>query len=303
MAHSEFYLLCSKLKDVLQMRIPTKISFLFVFFILIFTACNERQISPLKGSLKCYVDESLYNVVKTARDTFVARYPGSSIELVSAKAREGIAAVLNKEAKNFISTRGLNAEEMTFSEKSKLDLRYFNFCYDAVVPIVNVNDSKFQITVQEIKSLLSGQTKNYKVFVPEHNSGIYEYLKENVLDKKELQNITIVKSEEEAISKVKAARKGISFVGVNTINDVKGIRVLELGSKIRSDGEVLYYKPYAAYLITQNYPFTRTTTIFLNEIGIGLASGFATFLTSFEGQKIVAKNNLGPATVPIKMVK
>ena len=232
MAHSEFYLLCSKLKDVLQMRIPTKISFLFVFFILIFTACNERQISPLKGSLKCYVDESLYNVVKTARDTFVARYPGSSIELVSAKAREGIAAVLNKEAKIFISTRGLNAEEMTFSEKSKLDLRYFNFCYDAVVPIVNVNDSKFQITVQEIKSLLSGQTKNYKVFVPEHNSGIYEYLKENVLDKKELQNITIVKSEEEAISKVKAARKGISFVGVNTINDVKGIRVLELGSKI-----------------------------------------------------------------------
>ena len=285
------------------MRNLTKISFLFLYFILIFTACNERQISPLKGSLKCYVDESLYNVVKTARDTFVARYPGSSIELVSAKAREGIAAVLNKEAKIFISTRGLNAEERSFSEKSKLDLRYFNFCYDAVVPIVNINDSKFQITVQEIKSLLSGQTKNYKVFVPEHNSGIYEYLKENVLDKKELQNIIIVKSEEEAISKVKETKKSIGFVGVNTVNDVKGIRILELGSKVRSDGEVLYYKPYAAYLITQNYPFTRTTTIFLNEIGIGLASGFATFLTSYEGQKIVAKNNLGPATVPIKMVK
>ena len=154
------------------MRDLTKISFLFLYFILIFTACNERQISPIKGSLKCYVDESLYNVVKAARDTFVILYPGSSIELVSAKAREGIAAVLNQEAKIFISTRELNAEEKAFSEKSKLDLRNFNFCYDAIVPIVSVNDSKFQITVQEIKNLISGQTKSYKVFVPEHNSGV-----------------------------------------------------------------------------------------------------------------------------------
>src|SRR3989339_795626 len=114
----------------------TKIFSLFLFFILIFTACNERQISPIKGSLKCYVDESLYNVVKAARDTFVVRYPGSSIELVSVKAREGIAAVLNREAKIFISTRELNAEEKAFSEKSKLDLHHFNFCYDAIVPIV-----------------------------------------------------------------------------------------------------------------------------------------------------------------------
>jgi phosphate transport system substrate-binding protein len=303
MAHSGFYLLCSRLIGVLEMRNPTKIFFLFLYFILIFTACNERQISPLKGSLKCYVDESLYNVVKAARDSFIVRYPGSSIELVSAKSREGIASILNQEAKIFISTRELNAEEKAFLEKTKIDLHHFNFCYDAVVPIVSIDDSKFQITVQEIKSLISGQTKNNKVFVPEHNSGIYEFLKNNVLDKNELQNIIVVKSEEEAISKVKAIKRSIGFVGVNTLNDVKGIKVLELGSKVRSDGDVLYYKPYAAYLITQNYPFTRTTTIFLNEIGVGLASGFATYLTSFEGQKIVAKNNLGPATVPIKMVK
>jgi len=303
MARSGFYLLCSRLIGVLEMRNPTKIFFLFLCFILIFTACNERQISPLKGSLKCYVDESLYNVVKAARDSFIVRYPGSSIELVSAKSREGIASILNQEAKIFISTRELNAEEKAFLEKTKIDMRHFNFCYDAVVPVVSIDDPKFQITVQEIKSLISGQTKNYKVFVPEHNSGIYEYLKNNVLDKNELQNIIVVKSEEEAINKVKATKRSIGFVGVNTLNDVKGIKVLELGSKVRSDGEVLYYKPYAAYLITQNYPFTRTTTIFLNEIGVGLASGFSTYLTSFEGQKIVAKNNLGPATVPIKMVK
>jgi len=284
------------------MRELNKISFLIFSFIVIFTACQERQISPIKGSLKCYVDESLYNVVKAERDTFIVLYPGTNIELVPVKAREGIASILNQEAKIFISSRDFNAEEKAFTEKVKLDIKHFNFCYDAVIPIVNENSSKYQITVQEIKKILSGQSKDYAIFVPEHNSGVYEYLKENVLEKKELQNIITVKSEEEVVKKIKETKNSIGFVGLNSANDVKGIRTLELGEKVRSDGEVLYYKPYSAYLLTQNYPFTRTTTIFLNEIGIGMASGFATFLTSFEGQKIAAKNNLGPATVPVKMV-
>ena len=141
-----------------------------------------------------------------------------------------------------------------------------------------------------------------RVFVPEHNSGVYEYLKEKLLDKQEPKNITIVKSEEETINRVKATKNSLGFVGLNTLENVTGVKILEVGSKVRSDGEVLYYKPYVAYLVAQTYPLIRTTTIFLNDYGIGLAAGFLTYLTGYEGQKIVSKNNLGPATVPVKMV-
>lgn len=265
--------------------------------------CKERQLSPTKGSLKCYVDESLYNVVLAERDSFMVRYPESKIELITVKAREGIASILNSEAKIFVSSRNLNDEEKSFLKKQKLDVRDYKFCYDAVVPIVNEDDPKENILVDELKMILRGEKKDFKVFVPEHNSGVYEYLKEKLLDKQEPKNVTIVKSEEETISKVKATKHSLGFVGLNTLANVsEGVKILEVGSKVRSDGEALYYKPYVAYLVTQTYPLIRTTTIFFNDYGIGLAAGFLTYLTSYEGQKIVSKNNLGPATVPIKMV-
>ncbi len=274
-----------------------------ILFVLIFGyGCQERKLSPIKGSLKCYVDESLYNVVKTARDTFVVHYKESKIDLVTVKAREGIAAILNDSASIFISSRDLNAEEKSFLDKKRSEIRRFKFCYDAVVPFVQENDSKENITLIEIKKILSGETKGINVFVPEHNSGVYEYLKTKVLENKELQNVSIVKSEEEVINKVKSSKKSLGFVGLNSLENVKGIKILEVGSKIRSDGEVLYYKPYVAYLTTQTYPLVRTTTIFINDFGIGLPAGFSTFLTSYEGQKLVSQNNLGPATVPVKMV-
>ena len=285
------------------MRNPTKILFLLLGFIAIFVSCQERQETAIKGYLKCYVDESLYDVVKAERDTFVVHYPQSKIDLVTVKAREGITAVFNGEAKLFVSSRNLNDEERTFYDKQKSPLKGFKFCYDAVVPIVRDDDPREKITIDEIKKILKGETRGFTVFLPEPNSGVYEYLKEKLLDNQNPQNVSIAQSEKETINKVKSVRKSLGFVGLNTLSGVKGIKILEVASKTRSDGEALYYKPYVAYLVSESYPLVRTTTIFINDYGIGLAAGFSTFLTSYDGQKIVSQNNLGPATVPVKMVE
>ena len=37
---------------------------------------------------------------------------------------------------------------------AKSEMRGFKFCYDAVVPVVRDNDSKNQITIDEIKKIL-----------------------------------------------------------------------------------------------------------------------------------------------------
>lgn len=276
--------------------------FLLLFAIIFNFGCKERHLSPTKGSLKCYVDESLYNIVSTVRDSFVVHYPESKIELIPVKAREGIALILNGEAKLFVSSRNLNDEEKSFLKKQKSDIRDYKFCYDAVVPIVRGDNPRENIIVADLKGMLRGQKGDFKLFVPEHNSGVYEYLRDSLLEKQELVNVTIVKSEEETIKKVKETKNGLGFVGVNTLEKANGVKILEVGSKVRSDGEVLYYKPYVAYLATQTYPLVRATAIFINDYGIGLAAGFLTYLTGNEGQKIISKNNLGPATVPIKIV-
>ncbi len=274
---------------------------LVLFSALLFQACGEKSETAIKGSLKCYVDESLYNVIQTEKDTFMVLYKQSNIELFKVKAREGIASILNGDISLFISSRNLNDEEKAYFEKTNLPIRAFKFCYDAVVPIVNKKDPADKITMDEIKNILSGKPTKFRIYVPEPNSGVFEYLKQNVLDGKEPANVSVVKSEEEVIQKIKTVKNALGFVGLDNARGDE-IKILQVGV-MRRDGEALYYDPYVAYLISQNYPLVRTTAIIINDPAIGVASGFATFLTSYVGQKIVSKNNLGPATVPVKMVE
>jgi len=273
-----------------------------VFFVL--TSCQDREISPTKGTLKCYVDESLFKVVTDEKDAFIKVYPESKIELVSVNAREGITAILNGKTELFISSRELNDEEKKYCEQVNSEVRGFKFCYDAVVPIVNQKDIKEKTTLDELKKILSGQTLGYNVFVPEQNSGVYEYLKVKLLENREPVGVFIVKNEIEVVKKVKNTKRSLGFVGLNSIiTDSDKVKILDVAFKVIEGTDDNYYKPYVAYLLSESYPLVRTTAIYLNDVGVGLASGFATYLTSHDGQKVVADNNLGPATVPVKMVE
>jgi len=273
-----------------------------VLFIL--TSCQDREISPIKGSLKCYVDESLYKVINDEKDAFIKVYPESKIELVSVTAREGITAILNNKTELFISSRELNDEEKKYCEQVKSEVRGFKFCYDAVVPIVSQKNSKEKTTIDELKKILSGQTLGYSVFLPEQNSGVYEFLKIKLLENRIPIGVSLVKNEREVIKKVENSKRCLGFVGLNSIKtDSDKVKILDVASRIIEGTDDNYYKPYVAYLLSESYPLVRTTAIFLNDIGVGLASGFATYLTSHDGQKVVADNNLGPATVPVKMVE
>lgn len=62
------------------------------------------------------------------------------------------------------------------------------------------------------------------------------------------------------------------------------------------------YKPYQAYIALNNYPLCRNIYAILNDPRNGLASGFASFLTSDRGQKIILKTGIVPATQPVRIV-
>lgn len=268
--------------------------------VLVFTGCQpERKESATKGSLKCLADESLYSIVAEIRDTFVSRYRESKIELEKVKAREGIVKVLNGESTMFVSSRELNKEEVEFIQKTKADIRIMKFCYDAITVVVDSNHSLNKMTTTELKQILLGKSKQYRVFIPDQNSGIFENLKNDLLENQNPQ-ATIVNSEEEVIKSVLKSKNSIGIVGLNIARSSKGIKVVKIGTDERSATGGEYYEPVAGYLSNGEYPLIRTCYIILNEIGIFLGSGFSTFITSRDGQKIVLDHDLGPATVPIR---
>ena len=62
------------------------------------------------------------------------------------------------------------------------------------------------------------------------------------------------------------------------------------------------YKPYQAYLYYGNYPLARPIYVLLNDPRNALPWGFASFLTSDRGQRIILKSGLVPATQPVRIV-
>lgn len=276
----------------------------FTLFLFINSGCKPLpKETAIKGELICYADESLYSMVKAQRDTFVSLYPQSKIAVEKLKAREGIVKMLNGEIEMFVSSRGINEEESQFIQKTNLKIRVMKLCFDGLTVIVDTNHSAARITTTELKQLLLGNSKKYRVFIPDQNSGVYENLKVELLESKKPSGAFILSNETDVVSSVIKNKNSIGVVGLNIARESKGIKILRVGTDDRSITGGEYIEPVAGYLSNGEYPLIRVCYIFLNEIGIGLGSGFSTFMTSNPGQKIVLAHDLGPATVPIRYNK
>lgn len=274
---------------------------LLLFFV---SGCGpEPRETTTKGSIKCYADESLYSMVVEQRDSFVTTYPASKIEVEKVQAREGIVKILNGEIQMFVSSRGLTDDESKFVEKTKSEVKVIKLCYDGLTVIVDTNHQAARMTTTQLKQLLLGESKLYKVFIPDQNSGVFENLKVELLENKKPSGAFVVKNEDDVVKSVIKNKNSIGVVGLNIARESKGIKILRIGTDERSATGGEYIEPVAGYLSNGEYPLIRECYIFLNEIGTGLGAGFATYMTFTQGQKIVLAHDLGPATVPLRYNK
>ncbi|MCX7874543.1 MAG: substrate-binding domain-containing protein [Melioribacteraceae bacterium] len=273
---------------------------LFIILTLLVVSCQEApKETATRGKVKCLVDESLFTMISAIKDTFSLKYPAAKIELEKVKAKEGMVKMLNGEETMFISSRGLTEDESNFFEKTKSSVKVIKFCYDALTVVVDSSHKLNRITTTELKQLLLGNSKQYRIYIPDQNSGIFDNLKIDLTDKQNPKGAYIVKNEEEVVEKVRKDKNSIGIVGLNIANQSK-LKILRIGTDERSATGGVYYEPAAGYLSNGEYPLIRTCYILLNEIGVYVGSGFTSYITSTEGQKIVLSYGLGPATVPIK---
>lgn len=280
-----------------------KLLVIIIAFLLFYSCEKQRTETPTKGYLKCYVDESLYNLIYDEADLFMNFYKDAKIDLIKVKAREGIASIFNNEAEMFVSSRQLNKEEMNFIKNNHLEININKFCYDGIAVIGNRNFPNDKIQLQELIDLMANTKNKIKVIIPEKNSGIYEYVISNLTKEEDLKNVEIVLNEIDVIDKVRKNNNIIGLIGLNNLKNIDDVKILKIGVWDNSINGISYYYPHPGYLVNASYPLQRTNYILLREIGTGLATGFTSFLTSNEGQTIVMKNNLGPATVPVKLIQ
>ena len=183
----------------------------------------------------------------------------------------------------------------------KDEIQQFKFCYDAIVLAVQKSDKRENISMREVKDMLNGVNRSYKIFMPPFISSTYEYIKSAILGGKDPANVKLMDSEKAVLEQVKKTPNSMGLVALNVIADSSDYKFLKVASDETSSGGPEYFEPHKGFLVNGSYPMSKLCFIFTNEIVTGVGGGFATFLTGNDGQRLVLKQNLGPATVPVRL--
>ncbi len=297
-----------------MLRVLTKNTALVLGFSLSFFACStepaqqkEQQNSHTSGRLRLLSDDTFSPLLGTTIETFEAIYPNASIGIAYTSQEKAISELLEGKADVAIVGRTLSKIEQERVLKKGLQARMNRIASDALVFIVSENSKDTFITEERIKEILSGKTKTQLV-CDKSSSGNLLYLKERFNQSGALQNIAAAGSDSAVIEYITTHPEAIGIIGMALVSDyddpkVKGrlekINLLSVQYK-DSTGKQLEGYPVQEELITGKYPFIRDIFLLNLDGQKNLGTGFANFIVSERGQRIVLKSGLMPFRMPTR---
>jgi phosphate transport system substrate-binding protein len=288
-----------------------EISAIFALIILVVFGCKKSENSTddesyVKGKAEIYVDESLLPIVEDQEMVFESTYPKANIKLFPEADSDIVNLILQRKIDIAVLSH-----ELTKSQEDKLkaiDIIGKNtpFCTDAIALVVNQKSSKTAISVSEVFEILKGQKTDVQLVFDNENSSTLSYLMEKANVKSLSKNVTALKSNLEVIKFVAENNNSIGFVGVNWLlnpsieleSTIKEVKVLAVGESIQKA-----VKPTQSYIETKEYPFTRKIYLLNYQGRTGLGMGFASFVKSEVGQRIILKSGLAPVKIPTREIR
>lgn len=283
------------------------------------------QDSPTSGALKVCVDETVKPSLDSNVSVFESLYKDAKVQTDYTNEADAFTSLLNDSARIIVVSRNLNKDELKYFEQIKIVPRITRIAKDAIALICNKKNKDTLLSMNLIKDIFAGRITNWKNINPVSKLGtiqlIFEnsksstvrYMRELVNNAPLPKNSFEVKSCDAIIDYVQKTENAIGVIGVNWISDwadsttvkfLDKITVMELNSKESYSTKLdEFYKPYQAYIATEDYPLRREVFTISREARAGIATGFAGFLASEKGQRIFLKMGLVPSTMPVRLVE
>ena len=277
--------------------------------------------TPTKGEITIMVDEGYQPVIASVIDVFDTIYKRTKINALYVPEVEAVNALLNDSVQVIIIPRPLKAEETAFFEKRGFTPKVNLVAYDAVAFIINPSNTDSVLTVDQVKKMLAGEITTWKQINPKSplgnislvfdnaNSSTVRYCRDSIAGGTPLPAFaSALKTNQEVIAHVSKNKNAIGIIGANWISDsddkgvqsfLQNIVLVDIAAKEGAEG----YGPYQAYLATKMYPFRRSMHIINCQGRAGLGLGLASFLASDPGQRIMMKEGLLAANVPIRLMQ
>lgn len=288
-----------------------KIILIFIVSILVIFACKKSENatedeSYVKGKAEIYVDESLLPIVEDQEMVFENKYPKANVKLIPQSDSDIVNLLLQRKIDIAVLSHELTPTQEKTLKNSDVIGKNTPFCSDAIALIVNQGNTKTTITTSEVYEILKGKKTDYQFVFDNENSSTLSYLMSKAGVKSLPKSITALKNNLEVIKFVSENSNSIGFVGVNWLlnpsleleSTVKKVKVLAVGS---TTGNAV--KPTQEYIETQDYPFIRKIYLLNYQGRTGLGMGFASFVKSEVGQRIILKSGLVPVKIPTREIR
>jgi phosphate transport system substrate-binding protein len=262
----------------------------------------------LAGTARFVADESFSPIIDEELYVFKAMYPDASPVITYKPESSALGMLLNDSVRVAILSRNLDTAEVSLFKRRALPPVVSKFAVDAVALIVNQASHDTLITVSQIKKILNGSDKaNKSVVFDNPNSSLVRYLKQlsGNQDFKQ-KNVYALKSNKEVIKYVSTHQDAIGIVGFSWLNDpdddyaaaVDKVKIIGVRDDSKTSASDEYIKPSQSTLVNNTYPLSRALYIIDCTGRKGLGAGFATFLASEQGQRIILKSGLLPDSIP-----
>lgn len=279
--------------------------------------------SPTQGDIRIIADESFQPLIDTEVSTFTALYINARVKPLYKPEFDVINDFMNDSVKVIVTSRKLTDDQIKYLRDTLVIARTTTFAYDALALVTNKSNKDSLLTYKNVKDIFTGNAVSWKdlkknsklgdisVVFDNTKSGNIRYFKELFEIQNNLPaNFYAVKSNAEVIEFVSRNPDALGIISANWISDKDDKASMALRNKVnimaisqQFSTDNTYCRPEQGFIYNQAYPFVREVYFISRETFKGLGSGFIQWATGEQGQRIVLKSGLVPATMPIRLVQ
>lgn len=279
--------------------------------------------TPTRGNIRIMADASFQPLVDAQINTFTSLYNYAHITPVYLPEKDLITEFLKDSVKVIVSSWEPTEEQKKLLLDAHSVVRSTTVAYDAIALVLNKENKDSLFSYQNVKDIFTGKLTDWKelnassklgkiiaVFDNEKSANIRYFKEEFRLENQLPSNFYSVNTNAEVIDYVSKNKSAVGLVSVNWICDKEDstsrsfsdkIKIAAVSHRILDPGS--YFQPVQGSIYDKSYPFTRKINFISRESFSGLGSGFIMWVAAEQGQRIVLKSGLVPATMPIRLIQ
>ncbi len=311
---------------------------LSVLFISMMISCGKTPTNTSTSGMATIVcDDTFENIMNQEIDVFEYIYPKASIIPYYVPEKAAVDSLLAQATKSIVITRELTEQEKNYLKNRKLNVKQRRIAVDAIALIVNKDNPIEILSKKEISEILSGELAHWndiepskldsiKVVFDHQSSSTVQYMRDSLINGKPFGKNVYAQGSNAAVFKaVQANKNAIGVIGVSWVSS--DMRAAEMSReerakslnrndttstsfnaeikvlKVRPDDSIIARQPYQAYIYDGSYPLFRSIYMITTAANGSIAHGFYSFVTGFNGQKIMQMTGILPASVQPRMVQ